>query len=146
MRSLPLSQFFIALFALLILLTSLTQYGGVSEFGAGFLPTVLSGLLLLFTLIDGAIHYRQQHHGRFPITAAEVRALLMIGVSVIVFILLIETLGFILCATLLLFSLIMIRRRDKLWLWLLFSAAAAFGIHYVFASVLMVALPSGIWS
>ena len=60
MRFVSLSQFIIGTFSLLILVTSLSQYGGVSAYGAGYMPTILSAFLLVFTVLDGIVHLRQK--------------------------------------------------------------------------------------
>lgn len=140
MRSIPYSQFLIGIFSFLILITSVTQYGGVTEYGAGFMPTVLSALLLFFTIIDGIIHCRRAH-GRIHFSAAEFGSLALVIAAVSLFTLLVSSLGFLVCATCLLFVLMSIRNPKKLLLNALFSVIASGLIYYVFAKVLMVDLP-----
>lgn len=145
MRSLPLSQFLIAIFSLLILITSLSQYGGVSEYGAGFMPTILSALLLAFTLLDGVIHLRQQPVKQ-KFSSKEISALLLIVITIGLFTYLISYLGFLVCAALMLFVLISLRNPKKLIVNAVFSLVSSGIIYYVFGHLLMVALPNGIWS
>ncbi|MVC78017.1 tripartite tricarboxylate transporter TctB family protein [Vibrio cholerae] len=145
MRSLPLSQFLIGVFALLILLTSMSQYGGVSEYGAGFMPTILSALLLAFTVLDGFIQFRQQPR-KIKFSSMEVRALLVVTVSIGLFTYLISYLGFLICAALMLFVLMSLRNSKKLVMNAIFAVVASGVIYYVFGHLLMVALPEGIWS
>lgn len=145
MRSLPLSQFVIGIFSLLILVTSLSQYGGVSSYGAGFMPTILSALLLFFTVLDGFIHVKQKTKS-VAFTSLEIRALLLIIVSISLFTFLISYLGFLVCAALLLFSLMSIRNPKKLLVNAAFAIVSSGVIYYVFGHILMVALPDGFWS
>jgi hypothetical protein len=145
MRSLPLSHCLISLFALAIFVGSLYAYGGISGYGAGFMPTVLSGLLLIFTLVDGAIRYAQSAKDQRQFFATEIRAILGVTVLITLFVLLIDTLGFILCATGLVFVLTIVRRPKKVLSSLMFAIIAALIINYLFADLLMVALPQGIW-
>ena len=145
MRSLPLSQFIIGVFSLLILLTSLSQYGGVSSYGAGFMPTVLSALLLAFTLLDAVIQLKQRRE-KWVLTGEEVRALALIIVAIGLFTALISYLGFLICAALLLFGLMSLRNPKKLLMNAVYAVVSSAVIYYVFGQVLMVALPQGFWS
>lgn len=144
MRSLPLSQFLIAVFALLTLVTSVSQYGGISEYGAGFMPTILSALLLAFTVLDGVIHLRQQPQ-KHTFSAKEIQALILVIVSIGLFTYLISYLGFLICASVLLFALMSLRNPKKLIMNATFALVASGVIYYVFGHLLMVALPDGIW-
>ncbi|MDW6003107.1 tripartite tricarboxylate transporter TctB family protein [Vibrio mangrovi] len=144
MRSFPLSQFIISLFALMIFIGSLYAYDGVSHYGAGFMPTILSGLLLCFSVLDGLIHHLNARKQASRLTGEEIRALILIGLSITLFVFLIDTLGFLICAILLLFTLMHIRRPQKQLSSLIFSVISASVINYVFANLLMVALPQGL--
>jgi len=145
MRYLPVSQILIGLFALFISIFSVLNYGGISEHGAGFLPTILGVILFIFCILDGAISVIKQKNltGRF--TPLELKSLAMILTAVILFVLLVEYLGFVICATLLLFSLMVLRKPKKALSSLVYALVAAITINYVFADILMVALPSGEW-
>ncbi|QMV14982.1 tripartite tricarboxylate transporter TctB family protein [Vibrio spartinae] len=145
MRSLPLSQFIIGIFSLLILITSIQQYGGISAYGAGYMPTILSAFLLLFTVLDAVIHLRQRPE-KLQLTAVEIRALLLIIVSIGLFTFLISYLGFLICATGLLFGLMSLRHPKKIFMNMVFSVLSSGIIYYVFGHILMVALPEGFWS
>ncbi len=144
LRSLPLYQFVIGVFALLILITSISQYGGVSTYGAGYMPTILSALLLFFTVLDGYIHLRQQPQ-KVPFSRAEYHSLLIVIVAIGLFTWLISYLGFLICAAAMLFCLMSLRNPKKWRLNGLCSVVASVVIYYVFGHVLMVALPEGIW-
>ena len=145
MRSLPLSQFIIGIFSLLILVTSLSQYGGVSSYGAGYMPTILSSFLLAFTALDAIIHLRQRQE-KLKFSAAEIRSLLLVIVSIGLFTVLVSYLGFLICAALLLFSLMSLRNPKTMLMNAVYSVLASGLIYYVFGHVLMVALPEGVWS
>ncbi|HEY5714813.1 MAG TPA: tripartite tricarboxylate transporter TctB family protein [Psychromonas sp.] len=145
MRSLPTSQLLIAGFSLIILISSIYQYGGVSSYGAGFMPTILSGSLLFFSIVDCIIQFKKKKRFQITITKPEFYSLATITASVLCFIFLVEYLGFIICSTLLLFGLMAIRRPKKHLYSLGYSLIAAFVIHYVFGNILMVDLPEGIW-
>lgn len=145
MRSLPLSQFVIGSFSLLILVTSLSQYGGVESYGAGYMPTILSSLLLFFTAIDVLIHLRQRPE-KLKFSRAEIYSLILVIASLGLFTLLISYLGFLICAILLMFVLMSLRNPKKWLMNAVYSALSAGVIYYIFGHVLMVALPEGIWS
>lgn len=145
MRSLPLSQFIVGTFSLLIFVTSISQYGGVSSYGAGYMPTVLSSFLLIFTGLDCIIHLRQRRES-VKFSSKEIRALLLVIISIGLFIGLISYLGFLICAALLLFSLMSVRNPKKLLMNAVYSILASGIIYYVFGHILMVALPDSMWS
>lgn len=145
MRSLPLSQFIIGTFSLLVLVTSLSQYGGVGSYGAGYMPTILSALLLAFTVLDGIIHLRQRRKS-LEFSKLEIFSVLLIIVSIGLFIILISYLGFLICAGILLFSLMSLRNPKHIFMNAVYSVLASGVIYYVFGHVLMVALPEGMWS
>ncbi|MCE0494183.1 tripartite tricarboxylate transporter TctB family protein [Vibrio salinus] len=145
MRTVPFSQFFIGVFALVIFVTSIHLYGGVDEFGAGFMPTVLSGLLFFFTALDGFIQCRKETKVMDQFTGKEWKAIFLIIVAVALFVWLLDILGFLISAIALLFCLMMIRRKEKVLFALVLSVMTASIIYYVFAHVLMVDLPSGFW-
>lgn len=145
MRSLPLSQFIIGLFSLLILVTSLSKYGGVSSYGAGFMPTILSALLLAFTALDALIHLRQRRQ-TLALSGDELRSLGLVIVSLGLFTWLLDSLGFFICAALLLLGLMCLRNPKKWRMNLVYSLLSAAVINYVFGHVLMVALPQAFWS
>jgi putative tricarboxylic transport membrane protein len=145
MRSLPLSQFIIGMFSLLTLVTSISQYGGVSAYGAGYMPTIISSFLLAFTALDFMIHLHQRKEN-IKFSLLEIRALLLIILSLGLFTILITYLGFLVCAALLLFYLMSIRNPKKIIMNAVYSTISSGVIYYVFGYILMVALPDGMWS
>lgn len=144
MRSLPISQFLIGVFSLLTLIMSITLYGGISKHGAGFMPTILSVLLLVFTAIDSFVHMKQAKK-KLAFSMIEIKALLLIITSISLFVLLISYLGFLICSSLLLFSLMTLRNPENFKLNIVYSVIASILINYVFGQLLMVDLPQGIW-
>ncbi|MCG3733970.1 tripartite tricarboxylate transporter TctB family protein [Vibrio cincinnatiensis] len=144
MRFLPLSQFIIGTFSLLILVTSLSQYGGVSAYGAGYMPTILSAFLLVFTVLDGIVHLRQKREN-LAFSQLEIFAVLLIVVSIGLFIIFISYLGFLICAGILLFSLMSLRNPKSIFMNVVYSVLASGIIYYIFGHILMVALPDGMW-
>lgn len=144
MRALPLTPFIILIFAITIFSISVTEYGGIGQHGAGFMPTLISGLLLFLTAIDAAIDIKNCDKRQSLFSLAECKALTLIIIVVMLFVFLLEKLGFVICAFLLLFIL-MKKRGVKLLLAAGTSIAASLIIYYVFARVLLVAFPAGIW-
>ncbi|MDD9652074.1 tripartite tricarboxylate transporter TctB family protein [Klebsiella pasteurii] len=144
MRALPLTPFIILIFAITIFSISVTEYGGIGQHGAGFMPTLISGLLLFLTAIDAAIDIKNRGKRQSLFSLAECKALTLVIIVVMLFVFLLETLGFVICAFLLLFIL-MKMRGVKLLLAAGTSIAASLIIYYVFARVLLVAFPAGIW-
>ncbi|WP_044182145.1 tripartite tricarboxylate transporter TctB family protein [Phytobacter massiliensis] len=143
MRALPLTPFIILIFAITIFSISVTEYGGIGQHGAGFMPTLISGLLLLFTAIDAAVDIKNRGQRQSLFSMAECKALALIIIVVMLFVFLLDILGFVICSCLLLFILMKIRG-VKLPLAAVVSIAASLIIYYVFARVLLVALPAGI--
>ncbi|MEE7532264.1 tripartite tricarboxylate transporter TctB family protein [Klebsiella huaxiensis] len=144
MRALPLTPFLILIFAITIFSISVTEYGGAGQHGAGFMPTLISGLLLFLTAIDAVIDIKNRGTRQSLFSRAECKALALIIIAVMLFVLLLDILGFVVCSCLLLLILMKIRG-VKLLLATGTSIAASLIIYYVFASVLLVALPAGIW-
>ena len=52
MRIIPITPLFLLVFAMFIFGWSITQYGGISQYGAGFMPCIISGLLLFLAAIN----------------------------------------------------------------------------------------------
>ncbi|HGW8080648.1 TPA: tripartite tricarboxylate transporter TctB family protein, partial [Escherichia coli] len=109
MRIIPITPLFLLVFAMFIFGWSITQYGGISQYGAGFMPCIISGLLLFLAAIDVAIDIKHRHRNKVSLTFDEVKALLLVITVVLLFVLLLDILGFVICSFLLLFILIKIR-------------------------------------
>ncbi|HBM8061423.1 TPA: tripartite tricarboxylate transporter TctB family protein, partial [Escherichia coli] len=109
MRIIPITPLFLLVFAMFIFGWSITQYGGISQYGAGFMPCIISGLLLFLAAIDVAIDIKHRHRNKVSLTFDEVKALLLVITVVLLFVLLLDILGFVICSFLLLFILMKIR-------------------------------------
>ncbi|HHD6428293.1 TPA: tripartite tricarboxylate transporter TctB family protein [Escherichia coli] len=105
MRIIPVTPLFLLIFAMFIFGWSITQYGGISQYGAGFMPCIISGLLLFLAAIDVAIDIKHRHRNKVSLTLDEVKALLLVITVVLLFVLLLDILGFVICSFLLLFIL-----------------------------------------
>lgn len=143
MRMLPLTPFFLLIFAITIFTISVTQYGGIGQHGAGYMPTIISGLLLFFSVVNIVIDVKKDQEGHFPFNNAECKALLLISVSVMLFVFLLSVLGFIICACLLLFGLMKIRG-VKCLMAAVVAIIFSLVIYFIFARILLVAFPDGI--
>lgn len=144
MRIIPVTPLFLLIFAMFIFGWSITQYGGISQYGAGFMPCIISGLLLLFlAAIDVAIDIKHRHRNKVSLTLDEVKALLLVITVVLLFVLLLDILGFVICSFLLLFILMKIRG-VRLLHSVIVSISASLIIWFIFARVLLVAFPEGI--
>lgn len=144
MRTLPLTPFCILIFAITIFSISTSQYGGVNEYGAGFMPTTISALLLFFASIDLVMEFKKRHKNLSTFSTAEFKALALVVVSVMMFVCLVDIMGFVICSCLLLFTLMKVRG-VKLPMAVGVASAASLIIYFVFARVLLVALPSATW-
>ena len=113
MRIIPVTPLFLLIFAMFIFGWSITQYGGISQYGAGFMPCIISGLLLFLAAIDVAIDIKHRHRNKVSLTLDEVKALLLVITVVLLFVLLLDILGFVICSFLLLFILMKIRKQDS---------------------------------
>ena len=145
MRTFPVSQCLIGIFALAVFIGGLHAYGGIGDYGAGFMPTVLGALLFIFTLIDAAIDRRKSTGYQRRLSREEIRAILGMIVLVTSFVAFVDILGFIVSATCSVFVPTLLRRPKKVFSSLMFAAIAALVIDYIFADLLLVALPQGIW-
>ncbi|EMW0843746.1 tripartite tricarboxylate transporter TctB family protein [Escherichia coli] len=142
MRIIPITPLFLLIFAMFIFGWSITQYGGISQYGAGFMPCIISGLLFL-AAIDVAIDIKHRHRNKVSLTFDEVKALLLVITVVLLFVLLLDILGFVICSFLLLFILMKIRG-VRLLHSVIVSISASLIIWFIFARVLLVAFPEGI--
>ncbi len=88
MRIIPITPLFLLIFAMFIFGWSITQYGGISQYGAGFMPCIISGLLLFLAAIDVAIDIKHRHRNKVSLTFDEVKALLLVITVVLLFVLL----------------------------------------------------------
>ena len=78
MRIIPITPLFLLIFAMFIFGWSITQYGGISQYGAGFMPCIISGLLLFLAAIDVAIDIKHRHRNKVSLTFDEVKPLLLV--------------------------------------------------------------------
>ncbi|EFH3379646.1 tripartite tricarboxylate transporter TctB family protein [Escherichia coli] len=143
MRIIPITPLFLLIFAMFIFGWSITQYGGISQYGAGFMPCIISELLLFLAAIDVAIDIKHRHRNKVSLTFDEVKALLLVITVVLLFVLLLDILGFVICSFLLLFILMKIRG-VRLLHSVIVSISASLIIWFIFARVLLVAFPEGI--
>ncbi|EPO7067564.1 tripartite tricarboxylate transporter TctB family protein [Escherichia coli] len=143
MRIIPITPLFLLIFAMFIFGWSITQYGGISQYGAGFMPCIISGLLLFLVAIDVAIDIKHRHRNKVSLTFDEVKTLLLVITVVLLFVLLLDILGFVICSFLLLFILMKIRG-VRLLHSVIVSISASLIIWFIFARVLLVAFPEGI--
>ncbi|MEG3668662.1 tripartite tricarboxylate transporter TctB family protein [Escherichia fergusonii] len=143
MRIIPVTPLFLLIFAMFIFGWSITQYGGISQYGAGFMPCIISGLLSFLAAIDVAIDIKHRHRNKVSLTLDEVKALLLVITVVLLFVLLLDILGFVICSFLLLFILMKIRGVRFLHS-VIVSISASLIIWFIFARVLLVAFPEGI--
>lgn len=137
MRIIPITPLFLLIFAMFIFGWSITQYGGISQYGAGFMPCIISGLLLFLAAIDVAIDIKHRHRNKVSLTFDEVKALLLVITVVLLFVLLLDILGFVICSFLLI-------RGVRLLHSVIVSISASLIIWFIFARVLLVAFPEGI--
>ncbi len=146
MRNIPISQLLIGIFAVFISYYSFTRYEGTNTFGAGFMPSILGMLLGGLCLIDAIVNLRNSLVNKDKLASNEIKTLILLSMSILLFVLLIPYAGFVVCATLLMFGLLLLKKKEKKIRSFVFSLGAALLINYIFSNVLMVALPTGFWS
>lgn len=145
-KNLPISQLLIGIFAIFISYYSIANYDGFNSFGAGFMPSLLGIILGVLCLVDALVNLKNACSNKEKLTAEEIKALMLLSVSILLFVFLVSYAGFVVCATLLMFGLLLVKKKEKKILSFVFSLGAALLINYIFSNVLMVALPTGFWS
>jgi len=145
MKNLPVSQILIGIFAVFVSYYSITQYGGTRTFGAGFMPSILGAILGVLCLMDALVSLKNSCQ-KEKLTPPEIRALILLSIAILLFVVLVPYAGFVVCASALIFGLLLLKKKEKKLLSLVFSVGAAIFINYIFSNVLMVDLPVGFWS
>lgn len=141
------TPFILVLFGLVVSVYSYTAYGDFSEYGAAFYPTIVGGLVSLFALIDFGMEMRMKGKAvvqSFSLSRDGKVILLMTGV-VFFYLFCVEYLGFILTVSIILIALTLPLLKTGKISTALFLVLLSVGIYYLFARVLLVSLPGGVW-
>lgn len=141
------TPFILILFGLAVSVYSYTAYGDFADYGAAFYPTVIGGLVSFFALIDFGMEMRMKGKAvvqSFSLSRDGKVILLMAGV-VFFYLFCVEYLGFILTVSIILIALTLPLLKTGKISTALFLVLLAVGIYYLFARVLLVSLPGGVW-
>lgn len=132
--------------AITIFLSSKLPFGGFASPGAGFLPLSVGIIMLLLSLILFVQSFLKGEEGRKTLwTKGTTARVLLILASLIVYGVLLESLGFILMTFLLMGFLLMAIGSQRIVLTVLISLFSSIGCYAVFQLWLEVQLPKGIF-
>ncbi|WP_249215907.1 tripartite tricarboxylate transporter TctB family protein [Citrobacter sp. JGM124] len=113
--------------------------GDFSEYGAAFMPSVVGGGIIIFSLTDMLSHKKEED---IPlVTWHEIKYVIMIAGLIIFYILGVDYLGFILTGLIITAPLMMKYARTKAVYSFIISLVVVVGVYYLFTAVLLVPLP-----
>jgi len=113
--------------------------GDFSEYGAAFMPSVVGGGIIIFSLTD--MLSRKNEEDVPLVTWHEIKFVLIISGLIIFYILCVDYLGFILTGLVITAPLMMKYARAKAIYSLIISLGVVVGVYYLFTAVLLVPLP-----
>jgi len=113
--------------------------GDFSEYGAAFMPSVVGGGIIIFSLTD--MLSRKNEEDVPLVTWHEMKFVLIISGLIIFYILCVDYLGFILTGLVITAPLMMKYARAKAIYSLIISLGVVVGVYYLFTAVLLVPLP-----
>ncbi|MGE5654722.1 MAG: tripartite tricarboxylate transporter TctB family protein [Bacillota bacterium] len=118
--------------------------GDIIKPGPGFLPLVLGVFLMALTAIYAWQTYRRSEDGEVKLEPIISKIAVLILLSIALFVFFLDTLGYILSATIMLIALFRITH-FKNWAWSIGTAMiASLATWLVFVRLLQVQMPSGI--
>lgn len=135
------------IFGLIVSIYSYQTYGDFSEYGAAFYPTVIGAIVAIFGLIDFGMEVKIK--GKYVFQNFDLiqdgKIILLMTAVVGFYIFTVDYLGFILTTSLILIALTLPLLGKHKILTALFLVVLAVGIYLLFAKVLLVGLPNGIF-
>lgn len=119
----------------------------VAAYGAGFMPAVIGGLMVVLAVLDLAATARapaaHTDGSAAPSGRAQATGLALTTASVVFYLLAVDTLGFMLTGSLIVVALLApLLQRHRL-VTLALAVVAVAGVDYLFSRVLLVPLPAG---
>ncbi|MEQ4921962.1 tripartite tricarboxylate transporter TctB family protein [Proteus hauseri] len=126
-------------FGLFLIVYSAYSLGDFSEYGAAFMPSIIGGGIIIFSLID--IFSRKQETDTPLVTWHEIKFVLLIIGVILFYVLAADYLGFILTGLIITAPLMMKYAKLKYIYSFIISASVVLGVYYLFTAVLLVPLP-----
>lgn len=125
-------------FGLFLIGYSSYSLGDFSEYGAAFMPSVVGGGIIIFSITD---MLRKNDEDTPLVTWHEIKFVLIVSGLIIFYILFVDYLGFILTGLIITAPLMMKYARAKAIYSLIISLGVVVGVYYLFTAVLLVPLP-----
>ncbi|HGN1673420.1 TPA: tripartite tricarboxylate transporter TctB family protein [Proteus mirabilis] len=132
-------SFIFCLFGLFLIIYSAYSLGDFSEYGAAFMPSLIGGGMIVFSLLD--IFAKKQQMDTPLVTWHEIKFVLLIIGIILFYVFFAEYLGFIVTGFIVIAPLMMKYAKVKPIFSFIISAGIVLGIYYLFTAVLLVPLP-----
>jgi putative tricarboxylic transport membrane protein len=127
--------------AVVFLVTALSMPGGLGgDIGPGFFPIVLC-ILMIITGVVIIVQELMKKSSEIVLNAAVVKALL-IGVLAVVYVFVMELVGFVVVSPIFIYAVLHVLNQRKIWLNALFAIGITAGIYLTFGVALNVRLPA----
>ncbi|KLU19269.1 tripartite tricarboxylate transporter TctB family protein [Proteus cibarius] len=126
-------------FGLFLIVYSAYSLGDFSEYGAAFMPSIIGGGMIIFSLID--IFSRDQESDIPLVSWHEIKFVLLIIGIILFYVFASDYLGFILTGLIITAPLMMKYAITKPIYSFIISASVVLGVYYLFTAVLLVPLP-----
>ena len=110
-----------------------------SEYGAAFMPSLIGGGMIIFSLLD--IFAKKQQMDTPLVTWHEIKFVLLIIGIILFYVFFAEYLGFIVTGFIVIAPLMMKYAKVKPIFSFIISAGIVLGVYYLFTAVLLVPLP-----
>lgn len=126
-------------FGAFLIAYSTYSLGDFSEYGAAFMPSVVGGGIIFFSLTDMLSNKKEED---VPlVTWHEIKNVIIITGLIIFYILFVDYLGFILTGLIITAPLMMKYAKTKAIYSFIISFGVVVGVYYLFTTVLLVPLP-----
>lgn len=135
------------IFGLIISIYSYSTYADFDTYGAAYYPTIIGALVSIFSFIDFIMELKMKKTYVFQSfnLSREVLAVCFVAAAILLYIFLADVLGFVLTTSLIIiFMAIPLVKKQKI-LTALFLIVVAVLIYLLFAKVLQVSLPVGLF-
>lgn len=119
-------------------------FGDAASYGAGFMPTIIGYLIIAFACLDFVICWKKRAEIA-PSTSAVGNFVNMLMVSgfILFYIFAVDTLGFVITASLIISSLFLIFLKKYRLIAVAGAVLLSVGVYLFFSRVLLVPLPAG---
>lgn len=133
--------------SLIISIYSYYTYGDFTSYGAAFYPTIIGGILCIFSLIDFfmELNLKKKYIFKKIDIKKDIFSGSLIIITIIFYIIASNFLGFILTTSIILISLTIPFIKNRKVITTIFLIFLSFAIYFLFAKILLVSLPNGIF-